>query len=146
MSLQEYLRNGWVGRHEPSRDEILSLLAIADRDIAQSQVRGLAPEWSFDIAYNAMLQCATAALAASGHRAERQNKHMRTIETLAFTVGLSEAEVAYPDACRRKHHTAVYEQVGAVSGAEAAELVRVAKTLRQRASAWLRSEHPKLST
>ncbi len=71
MSLKSYLRNSWIRRHETSPREIADLLAIADRDVGQSQVPGLGPEWRFDIAYNAVLQLATAALAAAGYRAER---------------------------------------------------------------------------
>lgn len=82
MTLQRYKENSWIRDHESSADEIETLFAIADRDIQQSQTAGLLPEWRFDIAYNAALQSAVAALAAAGYRAERQNKHMRIIECL----------------------------------------------------------------
>lgn len=144
MSLENYLRNRWIRAHETSPDEIQRLLAIVDRDIDQSQVPGLGPEWRFDIAYNSALQCATAALATSGHRAERQNKHMRTIECLNFTVGLKQHEVDFLDACRRKRHRAVYEQVGAISDQEANELLAFAKQLRQRVVDWIRQVSPYL--
>ncbi len=107
MSLTLYLRNGWIRAHETSSQEITDPLAVVDRDIAQSQVHGLGPEWRFDIAYNAALQSATASLAASGFRAERQNKHERTLECLAFTVGIERKEVELPDRFRRKRHVAV---------------------------------------
>ena len=102
VSLENYLRNSWIQSNTTSKDEISNLLAIADRDIAQSQTMGLGPEWSFDIAYNAALQLAVAALAASGFQAERQNKHQRTIECLAFTLKLDSKDVAFLDQCRRK--------------------------------------------
>ena len=41
MSLESYLNNGWIRKHESSADEIAKLMAIADRDIAQSQIPGL---------------------------------------------------------------------------------------------------------
>jgi hypothetical protein len=109
MTLQRYLENSWIRPHETSPEEIGELLAIADRDIGQSQTPGLGPEWRFGIAYNAALQLATAAVAASGYQAERQNKHQRTIECLSWTVGLDSGEVALLDLCRRKRHTNVYE-------------------------------------
>jgi len=87
--LKLYLNNRWIRKHESSSDEIARLLAIADRDIQQCQTPGLGSEWRFDIAYNAVLQLATAALAACGYRAERQSKHMRTIECLAPSQQLS---------------------------------------------------------
>ena len=120
------------------------LLEIADRDIAQSQTPGLGPEWRFDIAYNAALQLAVASLAASGFRAERQNKHQRSIECLAFTVRLEKRDVDFLDLCRRKRRAAVYEQVGAVSDQEASEMITHSQRLRRLVEDWLRREHAEL--
>ena len=144
MSLQLYLANRWIRRHEPTRAEIVALLAIADRDIQQSQTAGLVAEWRFDIAYNAALQLATACLAASGFRAERQSKHLRTLETLEFSAGLDQGVIGFLDVCRRKRHTAVYEQVGAVSSSDADGLISLVQDLRAAEGDWLRLEHPDL--
>jgi len=145
MSLESYSRNRWIRRHETSPREIADLMALADRDVEQSQTPGLGPEWRFDIAYNAVLQLATAALAAAGYRAERDNKHLRTLECLRYTLGVEQERVRYLDVCRRKRHTAIYERVGAVSEAEADEIVEVAKRLRRDVTEWIRSEHSELS-
>jgi hypothetical protein len=144
MSLQVYLRNNWIRKHESSVGKITNLFAIADRDIRESQTPGLGPEWRFDIAYNSALQSSTAALAAAGYQAERQNKHLRTIECLEFTVGLGKKEIGFFDTCRRKRHTKVYEQVGAISDQEAGEMIQLAKRLRQRVEDWIREEHAEL--
>lgn len=144
MSLERYWKNRWIRPHQTSADEIGRLLAIADRDIADSQTAGLSPEWRFDIAYNAMLQLATAALAASGFQAERQSKHLRTIETLTFTVGLEAHKVSLLDRCRRKRNTAVYEQIGMISDQEASEMTELAKELRRTLEAWLQRHHGRL--
>jgi hypothetical protein len=144
MSLEAYLNNRWIQRHESSVDEIRRLLAVVDRDIQQSQTAGLGPEWRFDIAYNSALQSAAAALAAAGFLAERQNKHMRTLECLRFTLGLAQAEVDLLDACRRKRHLAVYEQVGAISDREADEMIALAMQLQKRARDWIRTNHREL--
>jgi uncharacterized protein (UPF0332 family) len=144
MSLTLYLRNRWVRRHRPSRDEVTRLLAIADRDLEQSQTPGLVPEWRFDIAYNAALQLATAALAAAGYQAERQNKHMRTLECLEFVVNIDQDTVSFLDRCRRKRHAAVYDRVGAISEHEADEMLAAATRLRAQIGSWLQQEHPDL--
>jgi hypothetical protein len=144
MSLKLYLNHHWIRKHESSPDEISRLLAIADRDIEQSQTPGLGPEWRFDIAYNAVLQLATAARAASGYQAERQNKHLRTIECLEFTAGLDRATVTFLDRCRRKRHTAVYDQIGVISGHEADEMIAAAKKLRVAVQSWLEQNHSAL--
>jgi hypothetical protein len=144
MSLQRYLQNRWIREHASSRGEIEDLLAIADRDIVQSQTKGLGPEWRFAIAYNAALQLATAALAAAGYHGERQNKHMRVLECLEHTVGLGSRDMAFLDHSRRKRHTNVYDQVGAVSETEADEMVGFSIRLRARVVEWLKREHPDL--
>ena len=75
---------------------ITRLLAIADRDVEQSQTAGLGPEWRFDMAHNAVLQLATAALAAAGYQAERQTKHKRTLECLELAAGIDPDTVSFP--------------------------------------------------
>ena len=68
MSLQSWLRNDWLTQHKPSRQEVLDLLALVDRDLEACQTPNLSVDWRFNIAYNAALQAATAALAAAGYR------------------------------------------------------------------------------
>jgi hypothetical protein len=120
------------------------LLAIADRDIAQCQTSGLGPEWKFDIAYNAVLQLATAALAACGYQAERQNKHQRTIECLEFTLQIAPEVISFLDTCRRKRHVAVYDRIGAISQKEAADILAAAQNLRRTTREWLKHNYPTL--
>ncbi len=144
MSLESYSRNRWIRRHETSPREIADLLAIADRDVGQSQTPGLGPEWRFDIAYNAVLQLATAALAVAGYRAERANKHQRTLKCLGYTLGIERQRVLFLDTCRRKRHKAVYERVGAISDAEADEMIATAKQLRAEVVEWIREGRPEL--
>jgi hypothetical protein len=144
MSSSDYLRNGWIRPHERRAREVQQLLAIVARDLEQSQVPGLGPEWRFDIAYSAVLQAGVAALAACGFRPERSSKHLRTLESLVFTVGATEDELSFLDVCRRKRHRAVYEQAGSISSKEASELVAFAAGLERRLIAWLASHHADL--
>lgn len=144
MDLETYSRNRWIRRHDSSPKEIADLLALADRDIDQSQTPGLGLEWRFDIAYNSALQSAIAALAAAGYRAERANKHLRVIECLEFTIGLDKTRLQVLDKFRRKRHVAVYERVGAVSSGEADDMIELAKELRMMVEGWIRREHSEL--
>jgi len=68
MSLQNWLNNGWLEEHRTSSQEIAALFAVADRDLSDCRTSGLSSDWRLNIAYNAALQTATAALAASGYR------------------------------------------------------------------------------
>lgn len=87
MNLGDWLKNGWLVEHQPSTREIADLLAAVARDLADCQVPALSEDWRFNIAYNAALQTATAALAAEGYRAAREQHHFRIIQSLAFTIG-----------------------------------------------------------
>ena len=68
MSLSDWERNGWLVQHRANRKEIADLLGLADRDLRDRAAKGLSEDWQLAIAYNAALQCATAALAACGYR------------------------------------------------------------------------------
>src|SRR5207248_5959648 len=92
-SLQDWLKNGWVKAHQTSRQEIADLFAVADRDLAACETPGLVNDWRFNIAYNASLQLASAALAASGYQAERANHHYRVIHSLELTIKSNAATV-----------------------------------------------------
>src|SRR2546422_4505428 len=101
-SLQDWLKNGWVKAHQTSRQEIADLLAVADRDLAACQTPGLINDWRFNIAYNAALELATAALAAAGYQAERAN--YRVIQSLELTLGLDQKTVRTFDTFRKKRN------------------------------------------
>ena len=67
MSLEQWLNNGWLRSHETSPREISELLSVTERDLKDARSADLSPDWTMSIAYNAALQAASAALAASGY-------------------------------------------------------------------------------
>ena len=101
-------------------------------------------DWRMNIAYNAALQAATAALAASGYRASRDQHHFRIIQSLRETIGVSAEIVATFDAFRKKRNITGYERAGIVSDADAAEMRKLAITIRNDAVAWMRKTYPEL--
>jgi len=144
MSLERWAEKGWLRGHVASREEIGNLLALIERDLADSAITGLTPDWRLNIAYNAALQCATTALAASGYRASREAHHVRTIGSLEFTVGADQVKVAQLDMFRRKRNVSDYERTGGVSETEALEMRQFALELRDDLLSWLKAEHPEL--
>jgi hypothetical protein len=84
-TLPDWLKFGCLKKHKTSRQEIADLFAVADRDLAAGKTPGLHTGRRFNIAYNAALQLASAALAAAGYQAERANHHFRVIQSLALT-------------------------------------------------------------
>jgi len=144
MTLSDWLDRGWLVTHRPDRREIKHLLGIADRDIADSQVEGISSDTKLGLAYNAALQLAVAALAATGYRTGRQAHHYRAIQSLAFTVGASSDLIDQLDSFRKKRNISDYERAGAVSEHEAREMLALAKNLRETITAWLKKYHPEL--
>lgn len=144
MSLEAWRRNSWLVAHEPSAGEIAGLLSIVERDLANATLEGLSQDWKLGIAYNAALQAATAALAATGHRAAREQHHYRTIQSLAFSIGWPAQKIDRFDRFRKKRNIGGYEIAGAVSATEAREMHALATALRDDVVAWLRKHHPRL--
>jgi hypothetical protein len=144
VSLQNWLQNGWLKPHQTSRQEIVELFGLADRDLAACQTANLDTDWRFNIAYNAALQLATAALAAAGYQAARVTHHVRVIGSLEFTLGWDVATVGLLDDFRKKRNEADYERAGVVSEAEADEMFVLAQRLRKEVDAWMVRHHPHL--
>jgi len=144
VSLQSWLKNGWLVEHETSAQEIANLLAVADRDLGDCRAVGLSTDWRLGIAYNAALQAATAALYASGYRAAREMHHYRVVQSLQFTVGAEPELVDQLDQFRKKRHIGGYERAGFVSDQEAEEMIGLAVRLRRMVEEWIRRNHPAL--
>ena len=144
MSLKNWLNNGWLTEHRTSTQEITSLLAVADRDLADCRTSGLSSDWQLNIAYNAALQTATAALAASGYRAAREAHHFRIIHSLGHTIKADADLITLLDRFRKKRNISGYEISGMVSDQEAKEMMDLATRLRQNVKEWLRKTHPDL--
>lgn len=144
MSLKNWLANGWLVAHETSAEEIGDLLALVERDLADAAVEHVSPDWRSSIAYNAILQLATLALAAEGYRAERQRAHERAVLSLRHTIRAEPDLVDTIDGIRRKRNLTSYERSGVVSEREAREVIGIANDLQVRVLAWLRRNHPDL--
>ena len=144
MSLADWERNGWLTAHRTSPNEIRDLFAVVDRDLADSEAKGLSPDWRMNIAYNAALRAATAALAAAGYRASRDQHHYRVIQSLRETLGTEIKVVNTFDVFRKKRNIAGYERIGLVSDADAEAIRALAIKLCDDVVAWLERHHPEL--
>lgn len=145
MGLDEWVSNGWLRRHEPSAQETAELLAVADRDLRDCALVGLSADRQLSIAYNAALQLATVALAATGYRPGRgESQHFRVIQSLEFTIGADSDLVAQFDAFRKKRNQLSYQRAGVASEQEAAEMVELANELHTRVAAFVARDHPEL--
>jgi len=144
MSLGDWLRRRWLSEQRPARQAIAELLMVVDRDLNQSQTPGLDADWRLTIAYNAALQCATAALAAAGYRVGHESHHYRVIQSLGLTIGWPPEKISAFDRFRRKRNAATYERAGATSEQDADDMLCIARRLRQDVQAWLETDYPEL--
>jgi hypothetical protein len=144
VSLSDWLKYGWLIEHRPTPEEIRDLLALVDRDLKDSEVDALSPDWRLGIAYNAALQAATAALAACGYRAAREAHHYRVLQSLTHTIGAPSALIIRLDVFRKKRNLGGYERAGAVSDQEAGEMIELARALDATVRRWLWEHHPEL--
>ena len=144
MSLADWERNGWLTAHRTSRNEIRDLLAVVERDLADSEAEGLSADWRMTIAYNAALQAATAALATAGYRASRDQHHYRVIQSLRETLRIDVQTVTVFDAFRKKRNVTGYERIGLVSDADADAMRALAVRLRDDVVAWIKKNYPDL--
>jgi uncharacterized protein (UPF0332 family) len=144
MSLQDWFKNGWLVEHKTSAEEIRNLLGVTDRDLSDCRAKGLSADWRMNIAYNAALQAATAALAVCGYRPSREAHHYRVIQSLAHTIGADAKLVSKFDRFRKKRNIGGYEQAGLVSDKEADEMIALAEELREQIYRWIQMNYPEL--
>jgi len=144
MSLQDWEKKGWVTKHKTSPQEIEELFQIADRDLKDCQAKDLSEDWRFNIAYNAALQLAKAALAAAGYRTSREAQHFRVIQSLQFTLGLKDSMIDQLDAFRKKRNISDYERAGLVSEMEVEEAIALARQLRKQVEGRIHTNNPGL--
>jgi len=97
-----------------------------------------------NIAYNAALQAATAALATAGYRASRDQHHYRVIQSLRETLRIDVQTANIFDAFRKKRNVTGYERIGLVSDADADAMRALAVRLRDDVVARLKANYPDL--
>ena len=144
MTLELWLRNGWLKQHETTAAEISELLAVANRNLQDASVEGLSADARMGFAHAASIAVASAALAAAGYRAGRERHHERVIDSLSHTVAADAKTIKRLHDQRAARNAMTYERVGMVTEQEAQEAVKNARELTARVRGWLIKEHPAL--
>lgn len=140
----DWERNGWLTPHRTSVNEVSDLLSVVHRDLIDSAAEILSSDWRMNIAYNAALQAATAALAIAGYRASREQHHYRVIQSLRETLRTDAKTINTFDAFRKKRNLLGYERIGLASDADAAAMRALAVSLRDDLMVWIRKHRPDL--
>src|SRR5207248_701461 len=106
MTLSNWESNNWIKPHRTSKQEIMGLLAIVERELGDASVDGISPDGRFGHAYRAALTLGTILLYSSGYAVARgQSHHYKTIEAIPEILGQDAREDSrYLDTCRVKRN------------------------------------------
>lgn len=144
MSLEDWVRNGWIKTHETSKKEIRNLFLLADRDISDASAGNISNDRKFNIAYSATLHLCQIPLHCLGYRISRgEGHHFRAIQSITLTMGKDYSEKKnYFDDCRVKRNKSDYDMVGTISEDEVREILEEAKAFRQEIWSWVQYSYP----
>ncbi len=129
MSIEELIRAGNIHPFQATQEEIDKAMAIAERDLklAESIVEE-SLDWSYSIAYNAVLQACRGYMFKQGYRPAATESHKTSIEFMKLSVEEPiRTTVEYFDRVRKKRHRTVYDEVGLVTEREVTRLLSQAR-------------------
>ena len=146
MSWRRLLASRSIARHATSFQELVGLDAAVERDLKDASVLEISNDARFSIAYNAALPLTKMVIACEGYRVTGQGAHHTTFEGLTIAMGGSMGSLAaYFNECRRKRNKATYDLAGAISEAEAMELLTKGRDFRRKVHLWISKNHPRLA-
>jgi uncharacterized protein (UPF0332 family) len=145
MSLEQWVEIRVLRAEPTSPDEIKALVGLVETRLNDARVDMISDDWRFAAAYNALLTSATIALRATGYRVPSQSgHHVRTLESLEFTIGADDTFIRRLKNFANKRGTATYEVAGAVSAQELRSVITSAEELHKRVIDWLQLNHKEL--
>lgn len=131
MSLDSLMQGGYIKKLSISQSKVEDALNLAKRDITTAKsILEENSDWSFSIAYNAMLQSIRALMFSKGYRPTGASQHITVVRFAELF--LDEEIVIIFDRMRRKRHSTIYDTVGAISKREAENAVDTAEKLVQK--------------
>ena len=113
------------------QDLVNNALQLAHRDMktAGDVYNNKDYDWTFSIAYNAMLQAGRALMFSEGFRPKGESKHVSVIEfvKMKFNKKFADKLLFMFNKIRKKRHIAVYEQVNIISKEEVKNALDLSK-------------------
>ena len=104
MSLEQWFQSQYIINQQTTAPQILQLLSIVDRELADAGIVAVSTDGRFTHAYNAALTLCRIALLAAGYRvAKGGGAHYREINSLVYTLGDSHKEIhVFLSTCAKK--------------------------------------------
>ena len=147
MTWRELLGQRRVAQEQTDRQEIETMLRMAQRSLSDAHIRGLSDDGRFGLAYDAARVLANVVVRASGYRVKLEGGgHYNTFQAL-YAAGPEFQDTAlYFDACRKKRNDFQYEQANIVSKLETEELLLRGMKFTQTVGAWLKANHREVAS
>ena len=129
MSIEKMVQEGRIHPFKATREEITKVMKLARRDLAEAEkIKDTSLDWTYSIAYNAVLQACRAFIFHMGYRPASFEAHKSTFEFMQLVVEEQlKSTIDYFDRARQKRHRVTYEAVGLVSEKETEQMVKKAK-------------------
>jgi hypothetical protein len=141
MIFDDWVKNGWLKIRHTDPSQIRDLLDTIKSDYENSLNESLSLDWQFKIAYNSILNCGIAALAAEGYRSASESHHYWIIQSLAHTLKIDGDIIDLLDDFRKKRNMSAYERSGRITKREVNEIIELSKMIQYQLIEWLRENH-----
>jgi uncharacterized protein (UPF0332 family) len=130
MKYDELLNSRRIRKEKVSRVEVGRALERAERDLQTArELIERDRDWSFAVAYDAVLQASRAYMFAQGFRPSSSESHKNTFAFMRLAMGKDYEELmAYFDRMRNKRHQAIYETAGLITETEAYNILEKAES------------------
>ena len=129
MEYDELLKSRRIHKEKTSRLEVERALERAERDLQTArELTERDRDWSFAVAYDAVLQASRAYMFAQGFRPASSESHKNTFAFMRLAMGKDYEELmTYFDRMRNKRHQAIYEIAGLITETEACNILQKAE-------------------
>lgn len=145
MSLENLLRIGKLAEHTSNLDQIIKMLAAAQRGIEDAKNGSISAETRLDAAYRAIMQLTMVGLWANGYRPSKgiPGHHVVMIQSLPQSVGLANDQMLVLDTFRIKRNAADYTGED-IDEASVEACIDAANSLLRHIRKWLMENRPNL--
>lgn len=147
MTFDDLEKRRMIEKTTVSDDEIAEHLRLSRHDIALARTLSTQDlDWSFNIAYNGILQASIAYMAHAGYRARGKAKHYNTFVFMELALPpVSAASIGRVQKMRAKRNVSVYDMRGAISAKEGRDILDFSEGYLEEISGLLPASIVKLS-
>jgi hypothetical protein len=144
MSLHNLVGRG-LEKAATDKAEVARYLAKIRRKLEDSRKTSISLDSRFDIAFEALLQIALAALRVNGYRTTTEAGHQQlAIQVLPKSLGVEAKEVRTLDEFRKKRSIGLYEADFEPSESEVKAVIRSVESLLEKLLGHIKTAHPEL--